>query len=132
VWFAVVKEDSRLLDRYDTARGCRLTTFLAALARTEVLQHFRSERRRKARERAVSQSETKQTDLSVTQANLLIEEFIGTLTPREQEFLATQLLSGDHAECGQFSRATAWQLRSRVRRKLSGFLDEGGSQAEVG
>ena len=44
VWYAVVREQGELLTRFDPARGCRLTTYLATIAKDEAGRLFRSER----------------------------------------------------------------------------------------
>ncbi|HZZ78694.1 MAG TPA: hypothetical protein VFE62_09255, partial [Gemmataceae bacterium] len=42
VWFAVIDRNGQLLGRFDGERGCRLSTFLAGLAKNEISRHFRA------------------------------------------------------------------------------------------
>ncbi len=126
VWFNLVDENGALLDRFDARRGCRLTTFLAALAKRDVLRYLRGERRRHARENASRPSLGSQravppapeADFSVS-----LDEFLDTLSLREREFCETYLLANSHDDLGEFSAANRWQLRHRVRRKLIDFLE---------
>src|SRR5271165_2360258 len=52
VWYALVRNDGELLNRFDPARHARLGAFLRGLARIEVMQYFRAEYRRRAQEAA--------------------------------------------------------------------------------
>lgn len=114
VWYAVVANQGELLGRFDPQRGCRLATFLAAIARSQALGMFRAERRRRRRERvAVRRDNHESSD------NAWIQEFHDGLTPREKQFLDQSLLSVDGE---QFTAANTWQLRSRIRSKLRKFL----------
>jgi len=45
VWYALLRDDAKLLARFDVARNCRLDAFLMGIARMEILRYFRSERR---------------------------------------------------------------------------------------
>ncbi len=119
VWYALVANDAQLLDRFDVNRGCRLSTYLAMIARSEASSLFRSERRRKKREqfasrvnrtRFVSEDETTRLDW---------QEFLSELTPREREFLVSFLVSHpNHRQQPQFSATNRWQLSSRIQHKL--------------
>ena len=51
VWFTLVRDAGRLLAKFDAARDCRFGVFLVGLARNEILQYVRHERRRVRRER---------------------------------------------------------------------------------
>lgn len=128
VWYAVVADNAKLLARFQPQRGCRLTTFLAAIARGQAVEIFRSERRRRGRELVASLDRLPAEDhLDNTLAEL--DEFLDTLTPRERGFCAEILLQMAATE-GQYSPANAWQLRSRIQRKLRRFL-LGGTTASV-
>src|SRR5262245_37060395 len=86
VWYALVRNDFERLSRFDSNRGCRLITFLAALARAETRLLLRSERRRKNRERKASRPETSASKSSVSLDTPLQQEFLSTLTPAERTF----------------------------------------------
>lgn len=124
VWYAVVKDDFALLGRFDVRRGCRLTTFLSVLAKSETRMLFRSERRRKSREQLVSRSEL---EGSGTRPGALIsdEEFVATLSPAERTFYVDVLVAPAErrqlAEQG-YSSENMWQLNYRVRKKLERFI----------
>jgi len=133
VWYALVRSDFELLSRFDAERGCRLSTFLAAIARKEFAAYARGERRRRVREQAVSKSCLQATlhDLAASRADLV--EFMNSLTPRERMFCEQWLMSGGderpHANRdgglapGALSDANIRQLRHRIRRKLIAYLE---------
>lgn len=124
VWYAVVRNSGELLSRFDVSRGCRLTTFLSVLAKSEARQYFRSERRRRSREEVASRREGEVHSDNLLIASATEEEFIGTLTPSERVYYESVLLapkSDDSAR--QYSSENGWQLRRRVRKKLSQYLE---------
>ena len=121
VWFSLVSENGRRLDLYDAAHGCRLITFLAAMARNEILQHIRAERRRRIREQFASQPESVSPLLNDWQGKNLVEEFVKTLTPREREYFRSKLLNLS-SEAPNFTTSNSWQLKHRVQRKLKFFI----------
>ncbi len=51
VWYALVADDGKVLAKFDARRGARLGTFLRCLAKDVTIRHFRSEYRRRRRER---------------------------------------------------------------------------------
>ena len=124
VWYAVVKDDFSLLNRFDVRRGCRLTTFLSVLAKSETRMLFRSERRRKSREQLVSRSELA-GDSARQGVMISDEEFIATLSPAERTFYLEVLVAPSErrelAEQG-YSCENMWQLNYRVRKKLERFI----------
>jgi DNA-directed RNA polymerase specialized sigma24 family protein len=136
VWYAVVREQGELLTRFDPARGCRLTTFLATIAKDEAGRLFRSERRRRRREAASCDTPTL-ADSNASQAghtSVTMAEFEATLTPSERKFydeiVARPLVVypqpadvGSNGSTAARSQANLWQLSHRVRRKLERFLD---------
>jgi DNA-directed RNA polymerase specialized sigma24 family protein len=124
VWYAVVADGSQLLARFDPARGCRLSTFLAAVARGQAIAIFRSERRRRTREAMVSRVEQEWPGQSLEQLENSIDEFLKTLTPRERQFCAQILLEQADFENSVYTSASAWQLRSRIHKKLQRFARE--------
>ena len=121
VWFAVVDNDARLLDRFDPQRGCRLIAFLTGIAKFETLNFFRSERRRKRREEYVSQAVEQQLETQ-WQQRMEIEDFTNLLTPGEQKYLACELNSllneGEQIAGRDISDTSRWQYRSRIQKKL--------------
>ena len=120
VWYALVRNDFELMNRFDAARGCRFSTFLSVLAKTETRLLLRSERRRKVRELVASKPE-----IANQQDNVLEDdEFLATLSPAERLFFDEVLLStyGLKNET-QYTQHNLWQLRHRVRRKLEQFLE---------
>jgi len=126
VWYALVKNDGEMLERFDPRRDLRLTSFLRGLARIEIMQYFRAEQRRRIREAAAGRLPRNVAPLSNCQVNALLNEFTATLTIGEQQFLEEYLLSPtqeeDTAEC---SIANVWQRRRRIRMKLLAFLHDG-------
>jgi DNA-directed RNA polymerase specialized sigma24 family protein len=137
VWYAVVREQGELLRRFDPARGCRLTTYLATIAKDEAGRLFRSERRRRRREAAScdSPSAADETASKAGHTSVTMAEFEATLTPSEKKFyneiVAEPLLLSQScpsvepngAAAAARSQANLWQLSHRVRRKLERFLD---------
>jgi DNA-directed RNA polymerase specialized sigma24 family protein len=124
VWYAVVKDDFALLAKFDVRRGCRLSTFLSVLAKSETRNLFRSERRRKSREQVASRPEL---DGGSTSPAALVsdEEFLATLSPAERTFYLDVLVAPhEERECAQqgYSSENIWQLNYRVRKKLERFI----------
>jgi DNA-directed RNA polymerase specialized sigma24 family protein len=121
VWYALVKNDFELLARFDVQRGCRLSTFFSVLAKNEARQLLRSERRRRAREQGAARTEPSSGyDAELEVAN---EEFLAMLTPAEYVFYRDVVLAiGESEGDASYSRANAWQLTHRVRKKLNKFL----------
>ena len=125
VWYALVRDDFELLARYDVNRGCRLTTFLSVLAKTEARLLLRSERRRRIREHAVSRQESGRPVTSQSSETISEEEFVATLSPAERSFYDDVLkASCDAQEAVNYSPQNTWQLRHRVKKKLERFLGE--------
>ena len=129
VWYALVKNDGELLDRFDPCRDLRLGVFFRGLARVELMQHFRAERRRLAREAEVGQKPRGNAPLNEWQFGVLLEEFTATLTPGEQQFMDEYLLSlppeAEDAEGRELTDANIWQRRHRIRAKLVKFFHKG-------
>jgi RNA polymerase sigma factor (sigma-70 family) len=123
VWYAVVANGAELLDRFDPARNCRLSTYLATIARNEARGMFRSERRRRSRENIASRPNWEPECAAELYTQAEIEEFLSTLSPREREFCAEVLLLGDEESEGRFSQSNAWKLRSRIRGKLRSYTE---------
>jgi hypothetical protein len=126
VWYALVRNDFELLARFDIRRGCRLSTFLSVLAKTEARLLLRSERRRRVREQAVSRNESAVKNADAVTEGLSEEEFVATLSPAERAFYEDVLKAtiADSDTAARYSQQNTWQLRHRVRRKLEKFLGE--------
>jgi len=125
VWFSVLTNDCELLARFDPGRGCRLTTYLATIARSEATTLFRSERRRRLRERMVSRPNEDTTDADEATAAMELGEFVQHLTPREMEFFQQFLLAAPGLErAGTYTDTNRWQLSSRIQGKLRRHFGE--------
>lgn len=124
VWFAVVKDEGAVLRRFDPARGCRLITFLAAVARFEVRVYLRSERRLRDRQSEASHLLPREQPAETFSPADFQERFLSRLTHREREFLDQELLGEQSAAGTSFSVANSWQLRHRVHEKLAAFFRE--------
>lgn len=127
VWLNLVDDHGALLDRFDAERGCRLTTFLAALAKRDVLRYLRGERRRQARENASRPSAGSQRALPPppdAAFSMALDEFLDTLSLRERQFCEAYLLANAADAADDYSATNRWQLCHRVRRKLLEFLGD--------
>jgi hypothetical protein len=141
VWYAVVRDQGRLLDRFDPRRECTLTTYLALLAKDEASRLFRSERRRRRREAVVAgasnDAESPANSRHLGTSAITLEEFARTLTPAEKSFYDDIVLrdNGDTPDssatganrprihrASEMTQSNQWQLNHRVRRKLERFL----------
>jgi hypothetical protein len=126
VWYALVRNDGALLDRFDPARHTRLGGFLRGLARIEVMQYLRAEYHRRTREAASPCRSSSASAASDWQITATIEDFATTLTVGEQEFLEEHLLGQpDGGEC-KLSEASIWQRCHRIREKLKAFFGGNG------
>jgi hypothetical protein len=125
IWYALVKNDFELLGKFDVRRGCRLSTFLSVLAKSETRMLFRSERRRKSREQLVSRPELESALASDSTALLSDEEFLITLSPAEKAYYRDVLVApSEQRQLAQraYSSENMWQLNFRVRKKLERFI----------
>ena len=127
VWYALIRGEFRLLASFDPERGCRLATFLSAIARGEARALLRSERRRKKRELAVSVPEGNDGIGAAIQDFTATEgEFLQLLSPAELAFYQRVLLAVDSQNSFEddYTEENSWQLRHRVREKLVAFLGD--------
>ncbi|HEY2893449.1 MAG TPA: hypothetical protein VGJ16_04530, partial [Pirellulales bacterium] len=115
VWYALVRNGFELLAKFDIKRGCRLSTFLSVLAKTQARMLLRAERRRKTREQVASRHEAEAPEAGRGVA-LSDEEFVNTLSPAERDFYFDVLIAAT-SDSTSYSRQNLWQLRHRVRRK---------------
>ena len=123
VWYALVKNNFELLGRFDQARGCRLSTFLSVIGKSEARVLLRSERRRKTREGVASRRES--VNGGVEWNSLLTDEdFLATLSPRERSFYFDILMAtSPNTSDESYTQDNQWQLRHRVRKKLEQYFE---------
>jgi hypothetical protein len=127
VWYALVRNDGELLDRFDPCQDLRLSTFLRGVARIEIMQYVRAERRRRAREAEAGRRPHHDGRLSDWQLDVMLNEFTATLTPGEQRFVEEYLLvaSPEDDKYGiDLTDANIWQRRHRIRAKLRAFFSD--------
>jgi hypothetical protein len=128
VWYALVRNDGELLDRFVSGWNVPLTGFFAGLARIEMLHYFRAERRHHAREARTGRKCRGSMPLSDWQVDAMLDDFAATLTASEQLFLEKYLLSSDleaaAADDSDISDASVWQHRHRIRSKLRAFFQD--------
>lgn len=132
VWYSLVKDGFELLAKFDVSRGCRLSTFLSILAKSETRGLMRTERRRKSREQVASRPEAHLTHLGQQVDVLSDEEFLAILSPAERTFYCDVLIADpSRGEMFQqkYSTENLWQLRHRIRKKLEQFLLEAAEPA---
>lgn len=124
VWYSLVKNKFELLGRFDQARGCRLSTFLSVIGKSEARVLLRSERRRKTREGVASRRESVNAGL---EWNSLLndEDFLATLSPRERSFYFDILMAASPTAARDelYTQDNQWQLRHRVRKKLEQYFE---------
>lgn len=129
VWYALVADDGELLAKYDPKREARIVTFMRAIAKDEICRFFRSERRRRRRERVASRDKPAHHLDDQAQSEASLTEFWETLSPREMGFATDHLLAvaGDRGETvatssSEYSTANAWQLTHRIYSKFVKFF----------
>jgi hypothetical protein len=124
VWYLLVQNKFELLDRFEVGHGCRLTTFLSMLAKTQSKILFRSERRRRIREREAYRPEIVAPIEAVPyDGNLSEWEFVSTLTSAERAFYENVLVTPSTSSLGTtYDAPSISQLRHRIKKKLNHFL----------
>ncbi len=123
VWYALVRDDARLLRRcVQCQRECP-RCFLAGVVRMEVRKYVRSEtdRARHGERFAQCCPGCAASPPANREVAALLNEFATTLNARELDFLESYLLSQPDAG-GGLSDANVWQRRRRLRVKLTRFL----------
>jgi hypothetical protein len=133
VWYELVKDDGRLLGRFDPCRDVRLGAFLRGLARIEIMRYRRGEHRRCEGEAKVRANHRRDTPLSEYQVDALLSEFAATLTPNEQLFLRDYALlpsaggedEDEDTDSTEPSDSSVWQRCHRIRMKLRAFFAGG-------
>ena len=125
VWYAMIKEDGKLLARYDSKKGARLITFLRVVAKSEIAQHFRSEARRHRRELIAAGNKDVIRASNNEQAVAQLWDFEPTLTAAEKEFYEEYLIENSENGTGDLPLSAGnRKLRSRIKNKLIRFLDD--------
>ena len=127
VWYALLKDNHRLLAAYDADRDSALDGFLMGLARIEILRYTRSERRRHSHEMSGGRNRLEEQRVSDWQLATMMDEFTSTLTAGERKFME-RFLTGPvddqtDAELEDLPATTVWTRRYRIRRKLNRFLE---------
>ena len=131
VWYALVVDDGKLLERYTPARKASLITFMRILARGEINRHIRSEVRRRQRERTVSRQTVTVGAATHEAIAGSISDFLATLTPREQKFCNEFLLESpendpiEALDRVRVSSPNVWQQTRRLYLKMQDFLGFG-------
>lgn len=125
VWYSVVRNDCELLARFDVTKGCRLTTFLSLLARSEARQYFRAERRRRAREETAARREAGSDRTQSLGSEIPCDEFLDSLSPSERTYYEKVLIAPTEGSAiDEYTAENSWQLRHRVRKKLFRYLED--------
>ena len=128
VWYALVADDGKLLERYTPARKASLITFMRVLARDEIKRYVRSEVRRRQREVAVSSQRSDGRNNAHEGSGDAISDFLTTLTPRERRFCHEFLMQPreddltDKLDPAHVSPANVWQRTRRLYLKMLDFL----------
>ena len=125
VWYALVENDGKLLLKYNPKRGASLMTYIRVLAKDLLRRHYRSERRRQDRERAVMNDRPAAHSQELDQNSSTLDEFVDTLSVAERTFYENCLVSssGSAGSAGlECSSAAVWQRTHRLYKRLLGFL----------
>ncbi len=124
VWYALVENDGKLLLNYNPKRGASLMTYMRVLAKDLLRRHYRSERRRQDRERAVMSSRPSSHSQELDHSANTLDEFLGTLTVSERAFYDECLVSSGAANASSLecSASTIWQRTHRLYKRMLGFL----------
>jgi hypothetical protein len=128
VWYAVLRNDKRLLASYNPERDSGFDAFLMGLARIEMMRHNREERRRQAHELRRGRNKLQRSDAADWQLAAMIGEFASTLSPIERDFFENHLTAPvelqSPSDAADLSASSIWQRRRRIRLKLEDFLKE--------
>ena len=127
VWYALLRDDLRLLGTYDADRESTLDGFLMGLARIEILRYTRAERRRHQHEMRSGRRRLQERRVSEWQLSTMMDEFVSTLTPAQQEFMERFLTAPAEDDpdpaLNELSGICVRVRRHRIRRKLNDFLE---------
>jgi len=126
VWYELLRDDCRLLAKYDIQRDVSLGSFFMGLARIEILRYTRAEQRRMAHETTGGKRRIVREPLSDIEVVSMIKDFLDTLTPQERAFVNGYLMgdgNGDEEELDRLSPSNIWQRSHRIRIKLLRFFE---------
>lgn len=130
VWYALVRDECRLLKAFDPERGASFATYLSIVAKSTAFQYFRAERRRRRREFIVSKSIDIGESDEPMQLLDFADVFLESLSPQERRFYHEHLMARADGQAGApsdkngtISEPNAWQLRHRVLNKLRTYID---------
>ncbi|TVS20942.1 MAG: hypothetical protein EA424_01415 [Planctomycetaceae bacterium] len=128
VWYSLVENDGKLLLKYNPKRGASLMTYIRMLAKDLLRRHYRSERRRQDRERAVMNSRPSSHSQELDHSASTLDEFLGTLSSSERAFYEECLVSSGVANPAglEYSSANVWQRTHRLYKRMLGFLNREG------
>lgn len=125
VWYSLIKNGFDVLAKFDVSRGCRLSTYLSIVAKNEIRLLFRSERRRRSRERLASKPDITFENLIESDQLKSDGEFLVTLSGSERAFFLDVLVASPtdrKATEQRYSNENNWQLRHRIRKKLELYI----------
>jgi DNA-directed RNA polymerase specialized sigma24 family protein len=108
--------------------------YLRALALQAVQLDYRKNKRRAKREREIGERDFAHAGGDDAALTLLREEFVSSLSPREQKFCRQELLGeADPAGSVEYSMAQVYKLRQRILKKAKEFCknDGGGVKKRV-
>lgn len=128
VWYCLVADDGKMLERYTPTRKASLITFMRLLARDEINRYVRSEVRRRRREAAVFRQKSVGHDDAHHGGADVLSDFLATLSPPEQRFCHEFLMQSpedgliDGLGPAHLSSANVWQRTRRLYLKMLDFL----------
>ncbi len=128
VWYALVENDGKLLERYKPARKASLITFMRAVARDVIHRYIRTEVRRRQREAASLRQKSAGRGIAREVITDSLNDFLATLTPREQKFCHEFLLQPreegpiEGSDSANISAVNIWQRTRRLYVKMIDFL----------
>jgi DNA-directed RNA polymerase specialized sigma24 family protein len=120
LWYALVRGRGAPLHRFDPARG-PLGGLLAAVARQQLYRLCRSARRPGHTLRPLPARDIAAPPAEPVSERVLLEEFVGRLTPTEARFYRERLLAARAGREAPLSGAEE-KLRQRVRAKFLRYL----------
>ncbi len=123
VWYTLCNDPTYSRLRHFDPRLGRFLTYLTGIARKEIKRGQRAEGNRHLRESLAARNEAIREEKD---RRILIQEFLGTLTPREREYCLCELMKEpkrlSHLE---FTTTNGYKLHSRVLKKFTAFFAQG-------
>lgn len=125
VWYLLVDRNAALLGTFRAEHGCRLSTFIAAIAKNLVRNSLRSERRRRARESSAGAQRVDNDSGGAAPLDVVSDEFRQTLTQREEGYFTWCITPGEPGSKTFSGNENAdHQLRYRLRKKVHDFFED--------